>query len=101
MGPGDWIAVVGIVVTVSIAIVKGVSMVLSRSFADVRQGVKSANEGMTSIASDMGEIKAGVEYLREEQRKTGEAFGRVWQKFDEHDNRLWELAHGRKIGANS
>ena len=97
---GDWVGIVSLSATIFGAvigtIVKCVSWVVGREMSGMSKGIADASEQVKAVASDMGEIKAGVAYLKEEQRKTGEAFGRVWHKFDEHDKRIWELARRRK-----
>jgi len=102
---GDWIAVISIAITLLGAIlgalIKCVSWVVGREMSGMSQGIAEASAQVKSVATDLGEIKAGVAYLKEEQRKTGEAFDRVWTKFDEHDKRLWELARRRKKPAKS
>lgn len=105
MGIGDWIGIVTLAVTVFGAIlgtiVKCVSWVVGREMSGMSQGIAEASAQVKSVATDMGEVKAGVAYLKEEQHKTGEAFVRVWHKFDEHDKRIWELARRRKKPAKA
>lgn len=102
---GDWVGIVSLSVTIFGAvigtIVKCVSWVVGREMSGMHKGISDTTTQMQSVVSDMGEIKAGVAYLKEEQHKTGEAFVRVWHKFDEHDKRLWELSRRRKKAANT